>query len=147
MKQLKVRMNNDPEDLHLNEDSSSELCRHRVKHCGDLNAMGHNADCLYGCIMSRNRKTKVLPGQATVCVWPWFPAAGLLLLHLLLLLLPPSSWPRPAGAPAETAGNPHRPSPTLVSPIPGRQTPRIPAHDTQNRLFNNNIYDSSVVAL
>lgn len=84
-------------------------------------------------------QTKVLPGQATVFVWPCSPAAGLPLLHLLLLLhlLPPSSWPRPAGARAETAGNPHRPLPTLSCPTPGRRTPRTPARRERGSIISN----------
>lgn len=80
-------------------------------------------------------QTKVLPEQATVFVWPCSPAAGPLLLHPLLLLhlLPPSSWPRPAGARAETAGNPHRPLPTLSSPTPGHRTPHKPARREESR--------------
>lgn len=68
--------------------------------------------------------------RATVFVWPWSPANGLLLLHLLLLLL--SSWPRPAGAPAGTAGNPHRPSPTPSSPTPDHQTRHTPANQKES---------------
>lgn len=67
---------------------------------------------------------EVLPVQATGRAWPWFPAEGLQLR--LLQLLPPSSLPRPAGAPGETAGNPHRPSPTPSSPTPGHQIPHTP---------------------
>lgn len=66
-----------------------------------------------------------LPVLATVFVWPWCPVNGLLLLHLLLLLL--SSWPRPAGALAGIAGNPHRLSPTPSSPTLDHQTRRTPA--------------------
>lgn len=72
-----------------------------------------------------------LPVPATVSVWPWRPANGLLLLHLLLLLL--SSWPRPAGAPAGTAGNPHRPSPTPSSPTPDHQTRHTPANQEEKK--------------
>lgn len=53
---------------------------------------------------------------------------------LLLLLLLPSFWPRPAGTPEETAGSPHRPSPIPSSPTPDHQTPRTPANHKKNNI-------------
>lgn len=88
--------------------------------------------CMCSCTCGNTYNTEEnLPVPATVFVWPWCPANGLLLLHLLLLLL--SSWPRPAGAPAGTAGNPHRPSPTPSSPTPDHQTRRTPTIEGEKK--------------
>lgn len=78
-------------------------------------------------ILTNRKYIPLLPVQATVYVYPWSLESCLLLLHTLLLLLP-FFWPRPAGTPEETAGNPHRPSPILSYPIPDHQIPRTPAN-------------------